>query len=129
MTGSDGNSGLSPSSAWRTLAAVNSRTFIPGDSLLFARGGRYAGSLQPHGSGTAAAPISIGAYGSGALPVIDGANQESAVKLFNQEYWSMDSLDITGSQRFGVFISGDMANRVLHGLKLTNLTVHDLYGT
>lgn len=129
MTGSDFNSGLSPNLAWKTLAAVNSRAFSPGDALLFARGGRYSGSLQPRGSGTAIAPISIGAYGTGALPVIDGAYQESAVKLFNQEYWSMDSLDITGSQRFGVFISGDLTNRILHGFKLTNLVVHDLYAS
>jgi PA14 domain/Right handed beta helix region len=129
MTGNDSNSGLSAAQAWRSVSAVNLRTFNPGDVILFERGGRYAGSLQPRGSGTASASISLGAYGSGALPVIDGKGQESAIRLFNQQYWSIDSLDITGSQRFGVFISGDLANQVLHGFKLTNLTVHDLYAT
>jgi len=129
MMGADSNSGLAANLPWKSLAAVNMHTFSPGDKILFQRGGFYAGSLQPKGSGLASSPISIGAYGSGNLPVIDGANQESAVKLFNQQYWSLDSLDITGSQRFGIFISGDLSNQILHGFKLTNLNIHDLYGT
>jgi hypothetical protein len=129
MTGSDSNSGLSAGQPWRSLSSVNLHTFNPGDVIAFERGGRYPGSLQPKGSGTASAPIVIGAYGVGASPVIDGNGQEAAVRLFNQQYWSIESLDITGGQRFGIFISGDLSNQVLHGFKLTNLIVHDLYAT
>ncbi len=127
--GNDSTSGLSPSLAWKTLSAVNAHTFNPGDELTFQRGGRYAGSLQPKGSGTADAFITINSYGTGPLPVIDGTTQESAVRLFNQQYWSIDSLEVTGSQRFGVFISGDLPNQILHGFKLVNLIIHDLYAT
>ena len=33
--GSDLNSGHSPEKAWKTLKAVNSKTFLPGDKILF----------------------------------------------------------------------------------------------
>jgi hypothetical protein len=128
-SGNDANSGLSPAQAWQSVLRVNQQFFNPGDRILFERGGRYAGSLQPQGSGIDGSPIGISAYGTGALPIIDGSGQESAVKLFNQEYWQFDSLDITGSQRFGIFVSGDMASRVLHYIRLTNLNVHDLNGS
>jgi len=128
MTGNDSNNGLAENTPWKTLDQVNLHTFNPGDKILLQRGGVYPGSLQPKGSGTADSFISVAAYGSGTLPMINGAGQESAIKLFNQQYWSIDSLDITGSQRFGVFISGDLANQILHGFKLTNLNVHDSYG-
>jgi hypothetical protein len=128
-SGNDSNSGLSSSQAWQSISRVNQQLFGPGDSILFERGGRYVGSLQPQGSGSQDLPISLGAYGGGALPVIDGTGHESAVMLFNQQYWRIDSLDLTGSQRFGVFISGNMTNQVLHYIRVTNLVVHDLYSS
>ncbi len=73
------------------------------------------------GSGTAEAPITIGAYGSGSLPAIDGAGQEEALRLFNQEYWVIDSLDLTGGNQYGIFVSGDASYKVLHGIHLSNL--------
>lgn len=127
--GNDSNSGMSPQQAWATVAKVNAQVFQPGDKIYFERGGHYPGSLHPQGSGTAEMPISLGAYGSGALPAIDGGSSEEAVKLFNQQYWNIDSLDITGGRQFGVFVSGDMSNQVLHSIHLTNLTVHDIYGS
>jgi hypothetical protein len=79
------------------------------------------------GSGTAEAPLTIGAYGSGSLPAIDGAGQEEALRLFNQEHWVIDSLDLTGGAQYGVFVSGDASFKVLHGIHLSNLRVHDIY--
>jgi hypothetical protein len=128
-SGNDSNSGMSATQPWQTIARVNQQLFNPGDRLLFQSGGRFAGSLQPQGSGTTGSPIIISKYGSGANPIIDGTGQEEAIKLFNQEYWQIDSLEITGGQRFGIFVSGDHANTVLHYFRLTNLTVHDVYGS
>src|SRR5690606_21928400 len=51
-SGNDANSGLSPGVAWRSLAKVNSVTFFPGDSILFARGGTWTGQLAPSGAGS-----------------------------------------------------------------------------
>ena len=74
-TGSDTNNGTSPSTPWRTLARVQqySSTAAAGDQVLLQRGATFVGQLTWYGSGTAAANITIGAYGTGALPVISGA--------------------------------------------------------
>jgi Glycosyl hydrolase family 10 len=70
--GSDSNNGLSPSAPWQTIAHVNAQTFTPGTSILFQNGGVWREQLNIAQSGTAGNPITIGAYGTGALPRITG---------------------------------------------------------
>lgn len=74
-TGNDGNSGTSQSSPWRTIDRLQqvSTALLPGDQVLFQRGGVYPGHFTVNSSGTVAQPIVIGSYGSGALPVISGS--------------------------------------------------------
>jgi hypothetical protein len=75
-TGDDSKDGLSPLNAWRTIAKVNSMTFVAGDNIAFAKDGVWkdAALLVPSG-GSAGRPITFGNYGSGSLlPVINGAD-------------------------------------------------------
>ena len=72
--GSDANSGTSISAPWQTIAKVNSSTFSAGDSILFNRGDIWYGtSLIAASSGASGAPITYGAYGTGANPIIKGS--------------------------------------------------------
>ena len=72
--GSDTNSGTSTSAPWQTIAKVNGATFLPGDSILFNRGDAWYGtSLVAPSIGSSGSPITFGAYGSGANPVIKGS--------------------------------------------------------
>ncbi len=72
--GSDTNSGTSSAAPWQTIAKVNGSTFSPGDLILFNRGDAWYGtSLVVPSSGTSGSPITIGAYGSGANPVVKGS--------------------------------------------------------
>lgn len=119
--------GNSPQSAWNTLAQVNSVTFSPGDTIRLRRGTECDGVIAPRGSGSADAPIRLTAYGEGLRPRIKATSRsEEALRLFNQQYWDIDSLDISGGNTYGVFISGD--NRILHHIHLSNLLVHDVFG-
>lgn len=71
--GNDDNTGLSAALAWKTIAKVNASTFNPGDSILFKRGEMWRETLVVPSSGTAAAPITFGCYGSsGPAPVLNG---------------------------------------------------------
>src|SRR5437870_4799249 len=70
--GNDGNSGTSESAAWRTVGKVSNVTLAAGDRVLFKRDGVWPGPLTLAKAGTADRPITIGSYGSGALPVIQG---------------------------------------------------------
>ena len=63
IDGNDTNDGLSKSSAFATLFAINRLTLKPGDRVLLARGSVFEGQfLQIKDSGTKESPIEIGAY-------------------------------------------------------------------
>ncbi len=72
--GNDGNLALAPASAWRTFAKMNASwaSVSPGDSILLKRGDTFYGSLVVAKSGSSGLPIVIGAYGTGAKPIISG---------------------------------------------------------
>lgn len=119
--------GHSPESPWNDLQVVNARDFLPGDTIELRRGSECHGTLTPRGSGDKDHAIRMTAYGNGARPrIIAPQSAESVLRLFNQEYWDIDSLDLSGSHTFGILISGDRG--VLHHIHLKNLAVHDVLG-
>ena len=73
-SGNDANNGLTPATAWKTITKLNNSWAIinPGDNIFFERGGTFTGTITPAKSGTATSRITIGAYGTGANPVITG---------------------------------------------------------
>lgn len=71
-TGNDANSGLTTALPWKTLAKVNAATFKAGDQILFQKGDTFYGTLIPKNSGIEGNPITFGAYGTGANPIITG---------------------------------------------------------
>ncbi len=76
--GSDSNSGTSSGAPWQTIAKVNGATFSPGDSILFNRGDAWYGtSLAVPSAGSSGSPITFGAYGSGANPILKGSTKLS----------------------------------------------------
>lgn len=72
--GSDSNNGTSESSAFATLSAVESLRLKPGDSVLLAAGSVFNEQFDLKYSGSVTAPITIGSYGVGDLPVIHSSN-------------------------------------------------------
>lgn len=69
--GSDAGDG-SQANPWQTLGKVNAAQLMPGDQVLFRRGDTFYGTLTPATSGAAGNPITFGAFGSGAKPVLTG---------------------------------------------------------
>jgi Right handed beta helix region len=113
--------------AWNTLAAAQAHAFAPGDRIALARGSTCRGSFSPQGSGAELKPIRLTAYGEGPRPkIVANAGDRLALALFNQEYWQIDSLDLSGGSTYGLFVSGDKG--VLHHIRLENLYVHDVGG-
>jgi Right handed beta helix region len=113
------------SSPWNTLASVNAHTFGAGDSILFDRGTTCSGSLNPPGSGSSGSPITIDAYGTGALPIISAGSNQYAIKLSNQSYWTIQDIETTGGTTYGVFITstaGNYSNFTLNNLVVTGVT-------
>jgi hypothetical protein len=85
LAGSDSNEGTSSTAPWSTVAKVNSTSFVAGDHILFKRGNTWRELLSPSSSGEAGNPIVIDAYGSGAAPIISGAD------LLPQSAWTLCS--------------------------------------
>ena len=112
---------------WNSLQAAQSHVFAPGDLIALARGSECQGTFAPQGSGTKGMPIRLTSYGTGKRPrIVAPSAARQALLLFNQEYWQIDSLDISGGNTYGVFVSGDKG--LLHHLYLKNLYVHDVFG-
>lgn len=69
--GNDNNSGLIPESPFKTIAKLSTKALNAGDNVFFARGSVWKELFSVNYSGTSSAPITIDAYGTGALPQID----------------------------------------------------------
>lgn len=95
VSGNDGNSGVTTSSPWKTIAKVNKSSFLPGDSILFAAGSIWQEQLNPPSDGAAGNPITFGAYGTGAKPIIDGNNSLQYNIYWNKNYITVDGLHLT----------------------------------
>jgi len=78
--GDDSKDGLSDANAWKTISKVNSSmgSFSGGDFIGFKRGDVWDGTLSDclkiTASGSSGSIITFGAYGSGADPILNGAN-------------------------------------------------------
>ena len=130
--GSDEASGTSEEEAWKTLDKVNETVFQPGDEILFKAGSAFVGHLHPGGSGTEGKPITVGMYGTGTKPMIIGNGSEDAVvSLYNQSYWEISDLDISGGNNsdisFGINVIAQDMGQVDH-IYIRNNYVHDIAG-
>ena len=108
--GSDSAAGTS-SAPWKTLAKVSSVTLKPGETVLLRRGRTWSGGLAVTGSGSSSAPITIGAYGDGARPIVQG-NDEACLTLPGDYVWVQDlqvgvSADAGRCKWAGVEVTGD----------------------
>jgi hypothetical protein len=77
VSGSDSNSGSSPSAAFSTIAKVNSLMLTGGQTVSFMAGDEWHEQLNVSQSGTAGAPITYTSYGNGAQPIISAADAVS----------------------------------------------------
>ena len=121
------SNGVSEQSPWNRLEQLNAFDFKPGDTVSLKRGTICHGTIAPRGSGSEGAPIRLTAYGEGSRPkIVAESSAQESLKLFDQQYWDIDSLDLSGGKVYGVFISGDKG--ILRHIHLSNLAIHDVMG-
>jgi hypothetical protein len=110
-SGGDGSE-LTPFDSWADV------TWTAGNTYLQKRGTTFLGSVAPTTSGTAAARITISAYGSGALPIIQGGADQDALNMGRsgtRNYIDVSYLDLrggTGTSRSGLFSQAGVATTV-----------------
>lgn len=105
--GNDANAGTI-GAPWATIAKFNSvfASKAPGDQFLFNRGNVFVGTLIISRSGSAGLPITIGAYGSGAAPIITGFTSVTAWTNLGANIWESTSAISTRPNCNMVTISG-----------------------
>ncbi|MGC0416314.1 right-handed parallel beta-helix repeat-containing protein [Embleya sp. AB8] len=124
--------GTTPEDPLGDLTPVNAHTYQPGDRILLRAGTVCTGTLQPEGNGTAGNPITIGAYGDGPRPLIQGTGGPSTVRLVDQSWWTVQGLHITNpaptqALRTGVQIDTTTPERK-YGIVVRDLEVSDVAG-
>jgi len=130
--GDDAGDGRSEAKAWKTFAKVNGNEFAPGDAILLKRGGKWEQGLAPKGSGTKATPVTIGAYGKGARPLVNGLGAPG-VFLLGASWWTIQDLAVTsdpdaGNETDGIRIwSG--AGPQPKGIRIVNCASFDNSGS
>ena len=133
--GSDDNDGLSPQKPFQSLSAVPSYNLGPGARVLLKCGSVFEEHWTIIAQGTAAKPVIIGSYGTGAKPILNCADKE-VVLLHNSQYIEISNLEITNigtgntKQRRGIYITTgglQMTTPVLSHIYLKNLTIHNIH--
>ena len=95
---------------FNSLTAANGITLKAGESLLFKAGTTCTSATQTidgasvktglrviNAKGTKDAPITIGAYGEGAAPIIAGAGVSETILLKNSEYITVQGFEVTNT--------------------------------
>ena len=77
---------------FKTIADINAALFSAGDSILFKKGDTWREQLTVPSSGSAGNHVTFGAYGSGALPIINGANIDKT----SEGDWTADVVETGG---------------------------------
>ena len=95
-SGDDARDGLSPRTAWRSLTRAGKVSLAPGDSVLLERGSAWQEPFELRDwRGTPDAPLVIGAYGDGPLPVLrrEGKVGDICLLLENPSHVEIRDLD------------------------------------
>lgn len=108
-SGDDSRAGTTPALAWRTLAKVGSVSFMPGDRVFLARGSLFREQLNWTRSGTASAPILVGAYGTGDAPVISGADPVATFEPHTGNIYRASLPTVASIQ--DLYVAGDRQTR------------------
>lgn len=90
---------------WKSLDKINSLELKPGDVVSLKRGGRWSGPLTLAAKGTAAKPIIVQAYGTGAAPKISGTDA-NCVEI-KGDHWRVTGLRASGCRWSGFEVGGD----------------------
>ncbi|WP_446038013.1 choice-of-anchor Q domain-containing protein [Streptomyces sp. SID1121] len=81
QSGNDTAAGTTTATAWKTLGRITTASLAPGDVVALRRGQTFTGSATVNGSGTAATPIAVTAFGTGAAPTLSNPTGWNMLQL------------------------------------------------
>jgi hypothetical protein len=109
VRGNDRSTGLSVQAAWKSTDRVNSalsqKTVQAGDTVSFKRGDTFTGTIEMSVSGKPGRPITITAYGEGAMPVLDAVSFHNGVSI-NGSYITLANLQVSNARNATFLLAG-----------------------
>jgi len=126
VSGNDLNNGSSPGNAWKSFYPITKIIIKPGDRILLESNSIFSGTLIVEAQGREGKVITIGRYGNGRNPKIDGGGNESAVFLKNPSFIIVENLEIVNWMgKYGIcFIAEDAGE--MKSFVLRDLNIHDV---
>lgn len=118
----------SPSTPWCDFTNLQGQTIAAGSQILLKSGDTWNQELgKLYGSGTAASPITISSYGTGANPRIsrNSAAADRAIWIENGDYWNLSNLEVSNAGAGIVFYYTTNGHQ---GLSLNNIYIHNMTG-
>lgn len=118
-TGDDSNKGTRRN-PFRTIGIVDSLQLLPGNSVLFAGGQSFSGTLNLKGlRGTKEQPIIVGSYGNGRA-IINGGN-ENSILADSCNWVQVKNLHVIGSGRLNGNTGSGVEFRNTHNCLIDSL--------
>lgn len=136
--GNDANAGTAVATAWKSLTKANSAPLQPGDSIFFKRGCTWNGRFKASWTGTQASPVTISAYGTGNLPIIQSDSSLSSSRVeVSGSYQVLENLEVRTinpktdpnckNQTIGYFVGfnfiGSSARNTVRNSKISGHTI------
>ncbi len=115
--------------AYKSIDDVNACTFNPDDQVLFRRGQTWEGQLIVPSSGTAGRPITFGAYGHGANPLIKATAKANGIAAYGFTHdIIIDSIDVSGGKDVGIILwDAGLSDIIIRNLTVSGATHSGIY--
>ncbi len=112
-SGSDWNTGGSLTSPKQSLRGASATLYHPGDQILLKAGSVWTGeTLNISTTDESDVPVTIGSYGIGNQPILDGNGSSSPVRLGGAHHVVIQNLTIENSHEGLITVEGGSGNTV-----------------
>ncbi len=123
--GNDTNNGLTPITAFKSLAKINTMTFSAGDTILLKAGEEFLSPFVPQGNGTQSNPITISSYGTGEKPLVK-SEDGYVLTIVNISHWVIDGLSFTAPNARGIAVESVGDNAITEDITIDNCYIYDI---
>lgn len=119
--GNDDNSGASETEALQSISLLNAITLLPGDIVYITKGSSWSSWIQIDESGTAAQPIIITTYGTGARPDLHATASYKPAIALNGSYIHVRGICVSDANiSSGVQFGTQSANNIVEDCEITH---------
>lgn len=122
VSGNDSANGLTPETAWKTLSKFNGRTFQPGETVRFKRGGVWDGGAIINESGTSGQRITISDYGTGTKPIFRDTTNDEYERAFEigGSYITIENVKIDDARSAAIEMFENASNNIIRYIDVSN---------